>query len=140
MSDIATIWDVDQMRADWRVGDGDLVTGSDLQTAISISLFTDRLARSDDVIDGTDRRGWWGDNALGSRLWILRRQRLTTKVAIKSEDFAKEALQWLIDDGVVSSISVSTSIVYPQKLILSISYQQPSGINEAVKYSWVWEQ
>lgn len=47
--------------AEWREGNGDLVNGDDLQTAMIISLFTDRVARDDDDIDGEDRRGWWGD-------------------------------------------------------------------------------
>ncbi|MDE9430177.1 phage GP46 family protein [Xenorhabdus bovienii] len=63
MSDITSWWDVTNIHADWIVGCGDLVTGDDLQTAIIISLFTDRQARSDDDFDGVDRRGWWGDNA-----------------------------------------------------------------------------
>lgn len=99
MSDISSFWNVDAIHADWQADSGALTTGNDLQTAIIISLFTDRLARRDDTYDGSDRRGWWGDsdsdNQMGSRLWLIRREKLTTRVAIKAEEYAKEALSWL---------------------------------------------
>ncbi|MCV5591620.1 phage GP46 family protein, partial [Escherichia coli] len=86
------------------MGTGDIVCGNDLQTAILISLFTDRLADASDETDDGNRRGWWGDleqdYRVGSRLWLLRRQKLTTQVALKAEAYAREALQWLKDDGV----------------------------------------
>lgn len=145
MSDIRTIWpEPDGSEADWSVVPGDLLQGDDLQTAIYISLFTDRLARDDDQIDGNDRRGWWGDTGddyqIGSRLWLLRRQKLTTAIAGKAVDFAKEALQWLLDDGIVSSIDVRTRIIYPRTLIMGIAYQEPGKEHQNVRYSWVWEK
>ena len=145
MSDIRTLWPApDGSDADWGVVPGDLQQGNDLETAIYISLFTDRLARDDDQIDGTDRRGWWADTGadypIGSRLWLLRRQKLTTAVAGKAEDHCREALQWLLDDSVVSSITVQSRLVYPRTLLLGIRYQEPGKAAQNVKYSWVWEQ
>lgn len=145
MSDISSFWDVESLAADWREGRGDLVSGDDLQTAIIISLFTDRVARDDDDIDGDDRRGWWGDadeeNDIGSRLWLLRRQKLTQAVAQKAEDYSREALQWLVTDGVVSSFSVATQIVYPRRLNMVIRYQRPGNGNDTdMRFFWVWEQ
>ncbi|UFT92819.1 phage GP46 family protein [Pectobacterium carotovorum] len=145
MTDIKSFWNVDEIHADWIAGEGRLLDGDDLQTAIVISLFTDRLARADDNYESTDRRGWWGDSGekdlIGSRLWLLRRQRLTTSVALKAEEYATEALQWLIDDGVVGSISVVTQIVFPARLNMAISYSRPNGDSyEEMKFFWVWEQ
>lgn len=71
MSDITVIWDVDNSRGDWEFVAPALVTGNDLQSAVLISLFTDRIANRDDPIpDGTDDpRGWWGGtSAKTSRL------------------------------------------------------------------------
>lgn len=143
MSDITTVWDAAKSAGDWEIGSGDLTSGNDLETAILISLFTDRQARDDDDYDGTDRKGWWGDTGsdyeIGSRLWLLRRQKLTTDVANKAVAYAKEALQWLIDDGVIASVTITTQIVYPSRLYLSIAYQKPDMTTSAVKYCWVWE-
>jgi|SRR5471030_222887 len=143
MTDITTLWNAEQSIGDWVEASGDLQQGDDLETAILISLFTDRRARDDDPFDGNDRRGWWGDsgeeNPIGSRLWLLKRQKLTIATANKAEDYAKEALQWLISDGVVASIMPITQIVYPKRLNLVITYQKPGMSAVSKHYFWVWE-
>ncbi|ASV34410.1 phage baseplate protein [Candidatus Hamiltonella defensa] len=62
-----------------------MTSGDDLDTAVFISLFTDQQARADDTYDGDDRRGWWGDlgedYCIGSRLWLIYRQRLSRDTA-----------------------------------------------------------
>ncbi|MGA4368106.1 phage GP46 family protein [Pantoea ananatis] len=142
MTDIATFWNDATGAGDWRTAQGDLAAGDDLQTAIYISLFSDRQAREDDDYEGEDRRGWWGDTGadypIGSRIWLLRRQRLTVAVANKAIDYAKEALQWLIDDGVVTSIDVQAQIVYPSRLNLSVTFQKPDMTRQTTKFFWVW--
>ncbi|MDA5493836.1 phage GP46 family protein [Yersinia intermedia] len=143
-TDIKTVWDVDASLGDWQTGHGGVLDGDDLHTAILLSLFTDRLARIDDAIDGDDRRGWWGDSgalsAIGSRLWLLRREKLTSQVAIKAEDYAAEALAWLTEDSVVTAINTRAQIIYPNTLLLIIAYQQPGKTQSSVKFSWVWEE
>lgn len=143
-TDIKTVWDVDASLGDWQTGHGGVLDGDDLHTAILLSLFTDRLARIDDAIDGADRRGWWGDSgalsAIGSRLWLLRREKLTTQVAIKAEDYAAEALAWLTEDSIVTAINTRAQIIYPNTLLLIIAYQQPGKTQSSVKFSWVWEE
>lgn len=143
MTDITTLWNAEQSVGDWAEASGDLQSGDDLETAILISLFTDRLAREDDDYDGDNRRGWWGDQdqdyPIGSRLWLLNRQKLTLAVANKAQDFAAEALKWLTDDGVVASITPVTQIVYPNRLNLFITYQKPGQDAVSKRYFWVWE-
>ncbi|EHR8986876.1 phage GP46 family protein [Escherichia coli] len=144
MSDITLYYDSDAIRCDWKAGTGDLVCGDDLQTAILISLLTDRLADASDDTGGSDRRGWWGDTGqdwlIGSRLWLLRREKLTTQVALRAEMYASEALQWMLDDGVVSSVTTEARIVYPDRLYLTVSYLRPdSDTAEYQGFSWVWE-
>lgn len=144
MSDISSFWNVEEINADWSTDFGALKTGNDLQTAIILSLFTDRLARRDDTYDGSDRRGWWGDSdsefQLGSRLWLIRREKLTTRVAIKAEEYAKEALNWLKNDGVVSEILIAAQIVLPNRLNLIIRYLPPDGDWQESAFFWIWEQ
>ncbi|WP_410015801.1 phage GP46 family protein [Sodalis sp. C49] len=143
MTDITTLWNGERAVGDWQAGQGDLLSGNDLETAILISLFSDRLARADDDYDGDDRRGWWGDSGadypIGSRLWLLRRRKLTLATAASAETYATEALQWLIDDGVVSSITITTRIVYPSKLTMQIIFLKPDGTLSPFNYSWAWE-
>lgn len=87
----------------------DLATEGGLHTAVIVSLFTDRRAESDDEIpDGSgDRRGWWADPALGSRLWLLARAKETPDTLARARAYAIESLQWLIDDGVATAVDVT---------------------------------
>lgn len=144
MADIKTVWNVDELHADWAISPGELANGDDFQTAAIISLFTDRVARADDPYEDNDRRGWWGDstdqNQLGSRLWLIRREKLTRGVALRSEEYAREALKWLVDDGVVMSIDAVAQIVYPNRLNLFIRYQLPQSDSwNALQFFWIWE-
>jgi len=86
-----------------------------LVRAAIISLFTWRRARPDDDLPGTDRMGWWGDSfatvandKIGSRLWLLGRAKLTAKTPIQAREYAIEALQWFVDDGVASRIDAQS--------------------------------
>ncbi|MEG0099405.1 MAG: phage GP46 family protein [Citrobacter sp.] len=144
MSDIRTHWVVSAGAGDWVAQNGDLASGDDLDTAVYISLFSDRLARTDDDFDGTDRRGWWGDAGqdydVGSRLWLLYRRELSREIAGKAEDYAQEALQWLLDDSIVAQISVSTRIIYPRTLILMVVLTRPDGTTRSISFDWAWSE
>ncbi len=98
----------------------DLQSDSGLRTAIILSLFTDQLVGSDEEIpDGTDnRRGWWADSftevagdLIGSRLWLLNREKQIDQVLEKGRDYAQASLQWMLTDGVASQIEVETEWV-----------------------------
>ena len=100
-------------RFDWAIKDHDLAPDDGLETAIILSLFTDRRAREDDPLpDGSDdRRGWWADawagqDPIGSRLWLLEREKDTREVVNRARDYAEEALQWLVEDGIAERIEV----------------------------------
>ncbi|MDR5757031.1 phage GP46 family protein [Caballeronia sp. LZ035] len=125
---------------------GFLQTGNDLQTAVLLSLFTDRVANSDDFIpDGTgDPRGWWGDvgedTPIGSRLWLLDRSKQTQEVLNNARDYITEALQWLVDDGVVASMDVQTEWTRDTFLGAQIMLYQPAGPGVALTFAWAWQQ
>ena len=117
-----------------------------LQTAVIMSLFTDRLANTDDVIpDKTnDRRGWWADSVasteddnIGSRLWLLDREKQTTNVLRKAEEYAYEALEWLIEDEVASAVRVVATNPRDGWLNLNIQIDRPG--QETAQYNYLWE-
>lgn len=115
LNDLKISW-ADFLEGDLSTGNNDLVTDAGLETAVLISLFTDRRADDDDELpdpDNPDRRGWWGDlitdipeDKIGSKLWLLERSKTTEQTLVDAERFIKESVQWLIDDGVASSIDV----------------------------------
>ncbi|MBR7929385.1 phage GP46 family protein [Burkholderia ambifaria] len=147
MPDISLIWDVDNSRGDWQLVGPVLAMENDLASAVLISLFTDRTANPDDVIpDGTDdARGWWGDlgedRPIGSRLWLLSRAKQTQETLNNAVDYAKEALEWFIDDGVAARIDVFAQWVRTSFLGLQvIFYNQDGTMKAALSYAWAWNQ
>lgn len=123
-----------------------LVSGQDLQTAVLISLFTDRLAAEDDILtDGSqDPRGWWGDLGqaypIGSRLWLRQRAKQTPQTLQLVKGDIAEALQWLIDDGVVASIDIDAQWQVSGFLAAVITLNQSSGALQALRFSWAWKE
>lgn len=140
--DITIRWSAADSRGDWTLAPGgDLETGGDLANAILLSIFTDRQALADDVIpDGTgDRRGWWGDPQMGSRLWLLDRAKQTDETRRRAEDYAAEALQWLIDDGVVARFDIVATWERRSFLALRITAYRTDGRTVALNASWAWQ-
>lgn len=141
MADIRTVWNVS--RGDWNITGPDLESGRDLETAVIISLFTDRLANEDDVLpSGDDPRGWVGDLGqpvkIGSRLWLLERAKLTLQTGALAKSMAAEALQWLIDDGVVAKFEIVTEVLLPGRLNMQIIAFRHDGSKQALNFSNTW--
>jgi len=111
-----------------------------LGSAILMCLFSDKR-RSDDIPspDGSvDRRGWHGDTfdlrseegerELGSLLWTLERATLNYDTERIAEHYAAEALQTLVDQGVVSRFDIAASVDHPRnRLTLEIRAFDPIG-------------
>lgn len=125
----------------------DLATDDGLRTAVIVSLFSDARARDDDVIpDGTtERRGYWTDvfsliagDAFGGRLWLLAREKQTPDVLLRAEGYAREALQWMIDDGVARSVTVSAEIVRDGVLGLAIEIARANGSTAQYRFERFW--
>lgn len=143
MPDITLSWDTATSYADWVQSGSLLQTGTDLESAIIISLFSDRLAAPGDVIpDGTsDPRGWWadGDVPIGSRLWLLRRAKQIPETLQLAFDYIAEALQWLLDDNVVAKFDISVQWV--RKGVMGaqlVAYKQDGTTLMTGQYVWAW--
>ena len=98
---------------DLPVRKGDLVGDDSLGTEIMVSLFTDVRAEKDELPqEYRDLRGWWADallsmqgdeQGIGSKLWLLRRQKQLQAVLVRAEAYARSALQWLMDEGLAEN-------------------------------------
>ena len=144
--DIRTAWNAATYAGDWLIEPPDLASGADLETAVLISLFTDRLADADDYIpaeDG-DRRGWWADTGkpasgrIGSRLWLLAREKQTNETRLRAEEYATEALQWMLDDGVADRIDVAAAWADLGRLELTIDIYRNTDRLFHGRYSPHW--
>ena len=102
----------------------DLQGDDGLMTAVSISLFTDARAHDDDPLP--DAQGEQTLESIGSRLWLLWREKDLDSVVARARQYAEEALAWLTREGHVSSLSVSVERVQPGYLGISVAVQ-PSG-------------
>jgi phage gp46-like protein len=98
-------------------------------TAINISLLSYARAQPGDPIpDGAYTHGWWGDqyspvegDSFGSRLWTLTGLS-PAEIADRAPALAEAALQWLIDDGILTAVDASAEIL-------------PSGVSLVIEVS-----
>lgn len=151
MSDIALIWDPVQFAGDVAFTDSDFVTDDGMETAVLQSLFCDRPANPGDVLpNGTiaigGEGGWWADSVpvvegdhWGSRLWLLKRSKQTNDVLSRAQDYATEALQWFVDDGVAASVSaVATFFPQGSGYTLAITITRPDGTTATFRFNQTW--
>jgi len=114
-----------------------------LRTAILLSLFLDARAGAEDPLPdplNRDRRGWVGDalaptagDRIGSRLWLLAREKQTEATRLRAEIYAREALAWMVEEGLARAVSVSASWASRGQLALRIqvtelSYDETFGV------------
>ncbi|KAB7624314.1 phage GP46 family protein [Alkalilimnicola sp. S0819] len=146
MSDLMLNWQDDA--ADLALEGGSLETDAGLQTAVILSLFTDRRAEPDDELPGdqADRRGWWADayaqaagDRIGSRLWLLAREKQLQSVVNRAREYAEEALQWLLEDSVATRVEVEAEVVRRGVLGLQVRIYRPRGTDFTGRYSYAWE-
>ncbi|MDH0337591.1 phage GP46 family protein [Metapseudomonas otitidis] len=146
MSDIALVWNGTE--ADLAIEGGDLVLEEGLQTAAVISLFSDRRARLDDVLpaDDGDRRGWVGDawprvdgDQIGSRLWLLNREKDVPETLRRAREYARESLAWLIEDGIGASLDVQASVPIRGVLRLELTVNRRDGSTLNHQFDTLWE-
>jgi phage gp46-like protein len=147
MSDIALRWNAAAMAADVAIEGRDLAGEAGLETAVMLSLFTDRRAEPGDPLPAaaTDRRGWWGDavpvvpgDLLGSRLWLLAREKETPKALERAEEYARAALQWLLDDRVAERVEVEADIPKPGWLGLTVVIHRPKAEPTRYRFTHAW--
>ena len=94
----------------------DALKTAGLESAILVSLFSDRRAAADEVADPLRRRGWICDlvsaipgDRHGSGLWLYAQSRLTETTAASVAAEARNALDWLIQEGLCNSVACSVT-------------------------------
>jgi phage gp46-like protein len=144
---------------DWLLlADGTLDETQALATAVIVALGTDALAAPDDVLpdpNSTDRRGWWGDLdadviwgawPIGSRLWLLEREKITGSAAqqgatLRRIQFAiQEALRPFLDLRIASRIEVGVERVDVERITAMVRiYRGPKTAIE-LQYQILWQE
>jgi phage gp46-like protein len=155
MTDFALVWNTGTAEADFAIDAGafDLLTDDGLQTAVIISLMTDRLAADDETPpDGSsDRRGWWGDlpidgslptdiDLIGSKLWLRTREKADAASALLIQNDCQDALAWMIADGIAQDVSVTATWLTAEQLglVVAISRYTQRGAVENKTFDLIW--
>ena len=113
---------------DLKIGfDGDIETEDFFDTAILVSILSDKRANESEVLEARHRRGWIGDESrddghlIGSKLWLFDQSRLTRTVMNSIEDEVKDSLQWFVEDGHAVAIrSVSLRPAPPSSPVVGL--------------------
>ena len=106
---------------------GDIDTEDFFDTSILYSLFGERRASPDEVVDARLRRGWIGNRPEfenGSKLWLFQQSRLTRDILNRIADEAEKSLQWLVDDGLAVAINDVSANVSKGRVVLDITIRR----------------
>lgn len=118
---------------------GDLVLDPGLGSAVLRSIHTDRRASAEELarFGGGDPRGWWAEDdgdPVGSKLWLLAREKQTPQVLSRAREYVREALAWLVRDGIASAVEVVAS--YPDREQLRVEVRVTRGT--AARWAHLW--
>lgn len=125
----------------------DVAPDDGLQTAVIISLFCDAMCSPDDLpASETDLRGWWGDvdivddgDQTGSLLWLLRREKQLPSVLSRAQKYCEDALQWMIDDKIATSVAAAAEFTTQGWMGIAISITKPNGDRLTFRYDYAWQ-
>jgi phage gp46-like protein len=122
-------------------GDGDVDIESGLETAVLISLFSDARCLPEELPKGEpSRRGFWGDileknSRTGSSLWLLSRAKTTSETLEKLKESTKNALTWMVKDGLALSIEPFGEIVSSRQINFGVKISRP-GRESIFDFLW----
>ncbi|MFP1742525.1 phage GP46 family protein [Lonsdalea quercina] len=116
-----------------------------LTRAVIISIATWRRAGSDDDVDQV--MGWWGDcypsvqnDRIGSRLYQLRREKITNKTPGRVRDMLRESLQWMVDDGVAARVEVAAERTGISTIQATITISKSDGTTVSIAFNDLWSE
>lgn len=105
----------------------DLATDKGLRTAVMLLLFIDARADASEVGPSEDRRGWYANPTLGSKLWLLTRAKESLETLARAKRYAEEGLARLIAIGAARQITVETEWIGGGRLGLRIVITMSNG-------------
>ena len=143
---------------DWLLKpNGTLADGDQLASAVWVALFTDRRADASDMLpdpSDDDRRGWWGDTdaetirggwPIGSRLWLLTREKITGPgakggaLAARIQAYAYEALKPFVQIGLASRVQATAERNGLQRIELVANLYRDNGRAVSLRFQTLWD-
>jgi phage gp46-like protein len=112
------------------ISGGQPVMDTGLENAVYLSLFS---------------APWWGNaisepaEQLTSRFEELNTRTLTNQARLDAGEFVRQALAWMVIEGIAQSVTVNASIAAVGVLALVITIQQPDDATR-IKYKINWQR
>jgi phage gp46-like protein len=148
--DAQLLWNNDDGCGDIAFVSGDFKRGKPIESAVFLSLFCDARAKDyASVVDPDMQRGWWGDllndagHKLGSNIWQLERETLSTATLNMVKGYCELALKWMIDDQIVDRIEIDASLdsTSPETtmVVLSIILYRGDATVADIRFKDFWD-
>ncbi len=91
-------------------------------------------------LDGGGYRPAVQNDRTGSRLYLLRRSKLTNKTPQLARDYVREALAWMVEDGVASRLDINAVRTGTDSLALAITIYQRDGNIHNIIFDDIWSE
>lgn len=151
MSDLSFIIQANKITADIEIESGDFKQANYLETAVLVSLFSNRRATDDElntyargIAKPELNEGLWIDTyrsgiQYGSGFWLLARENKKQETLSRFESYSKEALKWVIDDGVAKFVDTEASFSGDQ-VYLVITITKENGEQFVATFDFAWNE
>lgn len=151
MAEIRVVWNPGLMSGDWVLSGRTLDPTMALVTAVAVALFTHRTAEDDDELPefASDRRGWWADAdaaeiregwPIGSRLWLLSREKQTEATRVRAEAYIREAMEPFVERGIVASYGLTVEWFGFERLGAELTLYRGPRESIAVRFETLWNE
>ena len=110
-------------------------------TSILRSLYGEKRASADEVIEPNLRRGWIGNDETfenGYKLWLYSQARLTRTNLNRIANEAELALSWLVEDNYAYSIDNVTTEIIEGRVLLRAKIRYTNDVAENL-YLPLWQ-
>lgn len=126
---------------------GALADDGAIETLVLLSLFTDVEATAEEIAAAglDEQRGWWAHAdslrapetpKMGSKLWLLSREKTTLATVRRAEEYALASLVWLKTAGLAAKIQVLATRPRPGWLGLEVTITRPNTLLPPFKRFW----
>ena len=123
----------------------DTAANEDLETAILISIMSDCKVLDTELPLQKDRMGlggWWGDvlvgYSIGSKIWTLKDRGINENLMSALESYTQEALQWMVDDKLLSSVKPTATKSSTRQYIVATECVKADG--SKLKFVYYYDQ
>lgn len=135
---------------DISLADRDVERDAGFETAVLLTIGTDRRAENDDILPDKSeyRGGWFGDVAptipndkAGCRLWLLRRAKTEAEILPRAREYLLDGFKWMLDDGIVKKIDIQVDRAHDLRttMLIRIAFYRPEVKPIFYQFYYNWQ-